>query len=161
VIAIGETEEQRQLARGQGADHVFDADPSRLRDRVLEVTHGHGADVVLEAVGGDIFAGCMRCIAWEGRLVVIGFASGDIPTIHAGHVLVKNMSVIGLQSSDYRDRDAAGLRQTQEALLALYRDGAVRVDISATYPLEAASDALVAIEQGRSRGKLVLTTGIA
>lgn len=159
VIAVGETEEQRRLAISQGADHAFDADPALLRDRVMEVTGGHGADVILEAVGGDIFASCMRSIAWEGRIVVIGFAAGEIPKIHAGHVLVKNMAVLGLQSSDYRDRDPAELRRTQEALLKLYVDGAIRVDLSATYPLEAAGEALLAFERGQVRGKLVLTTG--
>jgi NADPH2:quinone reductase len=158
VLAVAETGAQRELALSQGADHVFDADPALLRDRVMDVTDGRGADVILEAVGGDIFTACMRSIAWEGRIVVIGFASGGIPQIHAGHVLVKNMAVLGLQSSDYRDRDPAVLRETQEALLKLYVDGAIRVDVSATYPLEAAGEALLAFERGQVRGKLVLTT---
>jgi NADPH2:quinone reductase len=157
-IAVGETEEQRALALDQGAEHVFDADPAQLRERVLEVTDGHGADVILEAVGGDLFAACMRCVAWEGRIVVIGFAGGEIPRIHAGHVLVKNISVLGLQSSDYRDREPELFRATQEALLDLYRDGVIRVDVAATHPLEQAASALRAFEQGRVRGKLVLTT---
>jgi NADPH2:quinone reductase len=161
VLAVAETDAQRELALSQGADHVFDADAALLRDRVREATDGHGADVILDAVGGDVFAACMRSVAWEGRIVVIGFASGDIPQIHAGHVLVKNMAVLGLQSSDYRDRDPAVLRATQDALLKLYVEGAIRVDISAAYPLEAAGEALLLFERGQVRGKLVLTTGRA
>ncbi|HVQ59650.1 MAG TPA: NADPH:quinone oxidoreductase family protein [Solirubrobacterales bacterium] len=161
AIAVGETEEQRALALEQGAEHAFDADPEALRDRVREATDGHGADVVLEAVGGSLFAACVRCIAWEGRIVVIGFAGGEIPRIHAGHVLVKNMAVLGLQSSDYFSRDPEGVRATQEELLALYRDGAIRAEVAATHPLEQAANALLAFEQGQMRGKLVLTTGRA
>ncbi|HEX5608889.1 MAG TPA: NADPH:quinone oxidoreductase family protein [Solirubrobacterales bacterium] len=161
AIAVGETEEQRALARKQGAEHVFDADPEALRDRVKEATDGHGADVILEAVGGSLFAACMRCVAWEGRIVVIGFAGGEIPRVHAGHVLVKNMSVLGLQSSDYRDRDPEGLRAMQEELLALCRDEEIRAEVAATHPLEDAANALLAFEQGKMRGKLVLTTGRA
>jgi NADPH:quinone reductase len=159
VIAIGETEEQRRLALAQGAEHVFDADPAQLRDRVLDVTDDHGADVVLESVGGDVFASCMRCIAWEGRLVVIGFASGAIPKVHAGHVLVKNVSILGLQGSDYREREPDRVRETMAGLLALVADGAVSVDIAATYPLEKAAEALAAIERGGVPGKLVLSSG--
>jgi NADPH2:quinone reductase len=161
AIAVGETEEQRTLALEQGAEHAFDADPEALRDRVMEATDGHGADVILEAVGGSLFAACMRCVAWEGRLVVIGFAGGEIPRVHAGHVLVKNMSVLGLQSSDYRDRDPGGLLVTQEALMDLYREGAIKVEVAAAHPFEEAANALLAFEQGQMRGKLVLTTGRA
>ncbi|HEX6666373.1 MAG TPA: NADPH:quinone oxidoreductase family protein [Solirubrobacterales bacterium] len=161
AIAVGETEEQRALALEQGAEHAFDADPETLRDRVLEATDDHGADVILEAVGGSLFAACVRCIAWEGRIVVIGFAGGEIPRIHAGHVLVKNMAVLGLQSSDYFRRDPEGVRAIQEELLALYRDSAIRAEVAATHPLEQAANALLAFEQGQMRGKLVLTTGRA
>jgi NADPH:quinone reductase len=161
AIAVAETEEQRTLALRQGAEHAFDADPAELRDRVMEVTGGHGADVILEAVGGSLFAACVRCVAWEGRLVVIGFAGGEIPRVHAGHVLVKNMAVLGLQSSDYFARDPEGVRAMQEELVTLYRDGAIGVEIAATHPLEEAANALLAFEHGQMRGKLVLTTGRA
>jgi NADPH2:quinone reductase len=95
----------------------------------------------------------------EGRLVVIGFASGEIPTIKAGRVLVKNMTLIGLQSSDYREREPESFREAQEVLLDLLARGKIGVHISATYPLEAAAEALEEIRDGRVRGKAVLTTG--
>jgi NADPH:quinone reductase len=159
VIAVADTPEKRALAAEQGADHAIDADPASLRDAVLGLTGGRGADVVLEAVGGDVFAACLRCTAWEGRVVVIGFASGEIPRIHAGHLLVKNISVLDLQSSDYRDRDHAAFGAAVEHVLALYRRGAITIPLTATYPLERAADALRAIERGEVKGKVVLTTG--
>lgn len=159
VIAVGQTEDQRQMALEQGADHVIGADPELLRDRVRELTAGHGADIVVESVGGDVFTQCMRALAWEGRLVIIGFAGGEIPTIMAGHVLVKNVTLIGLQSSDYRDREPESLQEAQRALLELHQQGRIKVSLTATYPLQEAAAALESVRTGAVRGKIVLTTG--
>ena len=159
VIAVGQTEDQRKMALEQGADHAIGAEPELLRDRVRELTAEHGADIVLESVGGELFTQCMRALAWEGRLVIIGFAGGEIPTIKAGHVLVKNVTLIGLQSSDYRDREPESLQQAQRALLELYQQGRIEVSLTATYPLEDAATALESVRNGTVRGKIVLTTG--
>jgi NADPH:quinone reductase len=159
VIAVGRTEDKRDFALEQGADHAIGTEPEGFKERVLELTDGHGADVVLESVGGELFRSCMRAIAWEGRLVVIGFAGGEIPTVKAGHVLVKNMDLIGVQSSDYREREPESFREAQEVLLGLLTHGKIGVRVTATYPLEAAAEALEEIRDGRVRGKVVLTTG--
>jgi len=159
VIAVGSTEERRALALSMGADHAIEPDPETFKERVRGLTDGQGADVVLESVGGDLFDASLRAIAWEGRLVVIGFASGSIPTIKAGHVLVKNISIIGLQSSDYREREPESLQKAQKELLGLYGEGLLKVHVAATYPLEAAAEALEMMRSNRARGKIVLTTG--
>lgn len=159
VIAVGRTEDKRDFALEQGADHAIGSEPEGFKERVMELTDGHGADVILESVGGELFRSCMRAIAWEGRLVVIGFAAGEIPTVRAGHVLVKNMDLIGLQSSDYREREPESFREAQEMLLDLLARGKIGVRVTATYPLEAAAAALKEIREGRVRGKAVLTTG--
>lgn len=159
VIAVGRTEDKRDFALEQGADHAIGSEPEGFKERVMELTDGHGADVILESVGGELFRSCMRVIAWEGRLVVIGFAAGEIPTVRAGHVLVKNMDLIGLQSSDYREREPESFREAQETLLDLLARGKIGAQVSATYPLEAAAQALKEIQEGRVRGKVVLTTG--
>ena len=159
VIAVGSTEEKRALALEVGADHAIEPDPKTFKERVRSLTDGRGADVILESVGGDLFDASMRAIAWEGRLVIVGFASGRIPTIKAGHVLVKNITIIGLQSSDHREREPESLREAQEALLGLYSKGLIKVHIAAAYPLEAAAEALEEIRSGRVKGKIVLTTG--
>jgi NADPH2:quinone reductase len=159
VIAVGRTEDKRNFALEQGADHAIGSEPEGFKERVMELTDGHGADVILESVGGELFRSCMRAIAWEGRLVVIGFAAGEIPTVRVGHVLVKNMDLIGLQTSDYREREPESFREAQEALLDLLARGKIGVRVTATYPLEAAAEALKEIREGRVRGKAVLTTG--
>ena len=156
VIAVGSTQERRALALKVGADHAIEPDTETFKERVFELTDGRGADVILESVGGDLFTASMRAIAWEGRLVIIGFASGEIPTVKAGYVLVKNMTLIGLQSSDYREREPETLQEAQEALLDLYDQGKIKVHVTATYPLEEAVKALKAIRNGQVWGKVVL-----
>jgi NADPH2:quinone reductase len=158
VIAVAQDAARADLAREQGADHVLLAGPA-LRDEVRQLTAGRGADVVLELVGGDVFAQTLRATAWEGRLVIIGFASGDIPVIKAGHVLVKNMSVMGLQVSDYRDREPGAVRLAVEDMLRLYTEGRLRVPVAQTYPLERAAEALAAVKAGSVTGKAVLVCG--
>jgi NADPH:quinone reductase len=159
VIAVGRTKDKRDFALERGADHAIGTESEGFKVRVMELTDGHGADVVLESVGGELFRSCLRAIAWEGRLVVIGFAGGEIPTVKAGHVLVKNMDLIGVQSSDYREREPESFRGAQEELLGLLTHGKIGVQVTATYPLEAAAEALEEIRYGRVRGKVVLTTG--
>lgn len=159
VIAVGRTEDKRNFALEQGADHTIELEPEGFKERVMELTDGHGADVILESVGGELFRACMRAIAWEGRLVIIGFAAGEIPTVKAGHVLVKNMDLIGVQSSDYREREPESFREAQEELLGLLTHGKIGVQVTATYPLEAAAEALEEIRDSRVLGKVVLTTG--
>jgi NADPH2:quinone reductase len=161
VIAVVKDEARAGLARDLGADHVLGADPATLRDRVKELTGGRGADVVVEMVGGEVFRAALRATAWEGRLVVIGFASGDIPEVRAGHVLVKNISIVGLQVSDYRDREPAAVREVLTDLLRLHAAGRLRTPVAGTFPLADAARALELIRSGAVNGKLVLTTAEA
>ncbi|MPZ63553.1 MAG: zinc-binding dehydrogenase [Propionibacteriales bacterium] len=156
VIAVARDDQRAGLATEQGADHVLVAGPS-MRDDVMALTHGRGANVVLELVGGDVFAQSLRCTAWEGRLVVIGFASGDLATVKAGHVLVKNLAVLGLQVSDYRDREPESVRAAIEHMLQLYLEGRLSVPIARRYPLDEAGAALAAVQAGGLPGKVVLT----
>jgi NADPH:quinone reductase-like Zn-dependent oxidoreductase len=159
VIAVAQDETRAALAKEQGADHVLLAG-SALKDEVFALTDGHGADVVLELVGGDVFAQSLRATAWQGRLVVIGFASGDLPVVKAGHILVKNLAVMGLQVSDYRDREPESVRQAIEHMLELYLEGRLTVPVARTYPLEGAGQALEAVRSGTVTGKVVLVTGL-
>jgi NADPH2:quinone reductase len=159
VVAVGQTGDRRAWALEQGADHAIEAESEGFKERVMDLTKGHGADIVLESVGGELFRSCMRATAWEGRLVIIGFAAGEIPTVKAGHVLVKNMTLIGLQSSDYRERDPEEFREAQETLLDLLDKKKIAAQVTATYPLEKAAEALKDLRSRRVRGKVVLTTG--
>ena len=156
VVAVAENAERAALAHEQGADHVLEADPAKLRDAVRAVTDGKGADVVLELVGGELFSQALRATAWEGRVVAIGFASGDLPVVKVGHLLVKNIGVMGLQVSVYRDKEPDVFRQTLEEMLDLAVSGALQVPVEAVVPLTQAGEALGRVMNGTVRGKLVL-----
>jgi NADPH:quinone reductase-like Zn-dependent oxidoreductase len=157
VIAFVGTSSKRSVAEAAGAHHVVDSTQGELRDLVRDLTGGRGADVVLEMVGGDVFESCLRATAWEGRIVCIGFASGSIPAPRAGYLLVKNIAVMGLQVTDYRDREPDGWQAAMSALDEMYLRGQVRPVISATYPLERAAEALAVVQRGEATGKIVLT----
>lgn len=161
VLAAVDTPEKAALAKARGADHVVDTSVAdlrnALREQVFAVTAKHGANVILDQVGGDVFDACMRAVAWCGRIVVIGFVSGRIPEIKAGHILVKNISVIGVQVSDYRDREPDKFRAKRQELLDLYSAGKIKPHVMTTYPLKDAAAALNAVKQGKVLGKVVLT----
>ena len=147
VIATASDEAGATAVRAMGADHVIAADPATMRDRVRELTEGRGVDV---------FAQVLRSMAWEGRLVVVGFASGDVPVMKTGHVLVKNIAVTGLQVSDYRDRDPRAFSAVIAEILDLLAAGRVRVDITARFPLDETPKALGLIASRGVRGRIVV-----
>lgn len=159
VLALAHDEARAELARAQGADHVLTSTPETLRDDVHAVTGGRGVDITLEVLGGDYLSQVIRCIAWEGRVVVVGFAAGGQNPIKPGHLLVKNISVIGLQSSDYRDRVPDLMRSTMAEMFALHARGALSAPVDRTFPLEKAADAVQQVKDGGVRGKVVITTG--
>ena len=149
--------------RAAGADAIIDLRAADLRDalraQVQAATGGHGADVVLDPVGGDVFDASLGRSPGAAGIVVIGFAAGRIPEIRANYLLVKNIAACGLQWSDYRDRDPAWVRRVQSGLFELYRAGKLRPQIKRTFPLAGFATALDLLERGEAGGKLVLTTG--
>jgi NADPH2:quinone reductase len=164
VIACASTEEKRAVARAAGADHVLPS--GEFRDKVLELTGGRGADVIFDPVGGEVFAQSLRCIAPEGRLLVIGFASGDIPQVPANIALVKNIAVVGVYWGYYMGwaklPPSARARRKLAAcfadLFALYEAGKIKPKVHGTFPLERFADALDIVESRRAVGKVVLLT---
>jgi len=155
VIAVA-TADRAELLKEQGADHVVAPDPKTLRDEVRSVTGGRGVDIAIEAIGGDLFSQVVRSMAWEGRIVVVGFASGEVPSIKTGHLLVKNIGVSGLQVSDYRERDPQGYRDVIAEVLELVRLGRVDVPIVARFPLDEAHLALGGLADRTIRGRIIL-----
>ncbi len=162
VLAGVNNDEHGKLALTNGADHVIDlgADNLReaLREQVHAVTNGHGADVVLDTLGGDVFDASLRAMAWRGRMVIIGFAAGRIPTIKANYLLVKNILVSGLQWSDYRERDPQWVRRVQGELFSLYTEGKIKPNVMQAFALEDFAVALALVKAGKVQGKVVLTT---
>jgi NADPH2:quinone reductase len=163
VIAGVLGNDNAKVAREAGADAVIDLGAGDLRDavreRVHQVTKGHGADIVIDPVGGTANAAALRAMAWRGRMVIIGFAAGEIPTIKTNYLLVKNIEVSGLQWSDYRDRTPEWVARVQQEIFALYVAGRIDPYISRTFPLASIKDALALLKQGKAQGKLILEIG--
>ncbi len=162
VLAGVSTADKGRVAQAAGADAVIDLsgpDPrNSIRDDVRALTDGKGADVVLEIVGGDVFDGAFRSLAWRGRLVVLGFAGGRIPNIPANRILLRNVSVTGLHWSDYREWHPQWMRRAQSELFALYEKGLLRTELAGSYPLHEAPRAMAELRDRRVKGKVVLTT---
>jgi NADPH2:quinone reductase len=156
VLATAGSAQKLAIAREHGAGEAFDYSTPDWVDRVKEATGGKGADVIYDPVGGDVSELSMKCIAFGGRLLVIGFASGIIPSIQANRILLKNISIVGLHWGAYRTRDPAKIGETMIALFALYERGAIRPVVSSIRPLAEAAAALEEIASRKSVGKVLL-----
>ena len=159
VIATAGSAEKLEFCLTQGADYALDYRDAGWVDHVKEITGGHGADVIYDPVGGEVFERSLKCIAPEGRLLVIGFAGGTIPSVAANRILLKDMSVVGVYWGGYAERHPEYPAETQKALFELYNAGKIRPIVTATFPLEEAPKALRALAGRRTTGKVVLTIG--
>jgi NADPH:quinone reductase-like Zn-dependent oxidoreductase len=158
TIAVVRSEDAVVRATEDGAEHVIvAADPASLKDRVYDITDSRGADVVIEAVGGELFGACLRATAWEGRIVSVGYASGDVPTVKAGHLLVKNIGVCGLQISDYQAREQEFVAAAYAHILELRGSGNVKIRVAERFAMESPGDALAAVAAGGLSGRVVMT----
>lgn len=157
VIAAAGSPEKLAVAREHGADAAIDYRQDDLRDRVKEMTDGKGVDVVFDPVGGDAFTQSVRCIGWEGRILVIGFASGEIPKVATNMILVKNFAAIGVVFGEHSWRYPDESRARLTGLLPEIRAGRLRPRVWKTYPLEQAVTALKEIQDRSVIGKMVLT----
>jgi NADPH2:quinone reductase len=157
VIATAGSEAKRAFAQAQGARHVVDYNDPAWVDRVKELTSGRGADVIYDPVGGDIFDASTKCIAPEGRLLVIGFASGRIPSIAANRVLLKNISVVGVLWGGYVQAHPDYPGRVHAVLMELYSLGMVRPQVGAKYAFEQLPQALRDLTDRKVMGKAVIT----
>ncbi len=156
VIATAGTREKLDFAQRQGAEHVLNYSEGSWVDRVKEITAGRGADVIYDPVGGDVFDLSTKCIAPGGRLLVIGFASGRIPSIAANRILFKSMSVVGVFWGELFRSNPNEIAKTQRALDRLWTEGKIRPEVSYTYPLSQAPQALRDLAERKILGKAVL-----
>jgi len=157
VIATVGGAEKADLARDLGADEVIDYRAEDFAARVSEITGGRGADVIYDPVGGDVFDRSLKCIAWNGRLVVVGFASGRIPEVKANRILLKNIAVTGVHWGAYLIHEPARVPETFARIFALYRDGLIKPLIYKTYSLEDLPSALAELASRKTHGKLIIT----
>jgi NADPH2:quinone reductase len=157
VIATAGGAEKLAIARESGADDVIDYREEDFVARVMELTGGKGADVIYDSVGGDVFDRSLKCIAWSGRLLVIGFASGRIPEVRANRILLKNIGIIGLHWGPHAIKEPAKVRETFERLFELYREKKIKPVIFKTYALDDLPVALGELATRRTYGKLIVT----
>lgn len=156
VIATAGGPEKIAVCRELGADHAIDYLAEDFVGPVKEITDGRGADIIYDPVGGDVFDSSRRCIAFEGRIVVVGFTSGRIADAPTSHALVKNYSVVGLHWGMYRAHEPSLIAVVHDDLTRLYADGAIKPLVSQTLSLESAPQALLALGRRGTIGKVVL-----
>jgi NADPH:quinone reductase len=155
AIAVTSSDEKAALARRAGAEVVVDSRgdwPAELR----ALNGGRGADVILDPVGGERFEQSLRCLAPEGRLLVVGFTEGRIPSVQVNRLLLRNIAVIGAAWGAFLAVEPTLLRETQEALDGMIRRGAVEPIVGARFTLDDAPEALRMLEERRALGKVVL-----
>lgn len=157
VIGTGSTDKKRQIISDAGADFVFDPSDPDLASEIKKVTDGKGVDMVYDPVGGDLALKATRSIAHGGRYLIIGFASGDIPSFPANHILIKTYTVIGVRAGATPRRVPEIAERQKQALIELAERGAMRPHISHRFALNDVENAMLALENREIIGRAVLT----
>lgn len=163
VLAGVTSKEKGEVALASGADALVDLSApdlrENLREQVLALTDGRGADAVLDPVGGDVFDAALRAVAYAGRMVIIGFASGRIPEVKGHYILLKNISVVGAPLDIHFKMQPDVMDAAVADLFRMYEKGDVKPEIMATYALDDIHKAMDLIVGRKVKGKIVLTTG--
>ncbi len=159
VIAAASSAEKLAICQQHGADELINYTTEDLKERVKALTKGKGVDVILDPLGGNYSEAALRSIAWKGRLLVIGFAAGDIPRIPLNLTLLKGCSIVGVFWGSFTEREPQHNQENLQELLSWFAQGKLKPHISATYPLEQAADALKDVMNRKVKGKVVLVTG--
>jgi NADPH:quinone reductase len=157
VIACVGGAEKAAIAREHGAAEAVDYREAGWPEHVRKITGGGGPDVVFDSVGGEITEQSLKCIAWGGRLLIVGFSSGAIPAIPGNRLLLRNAAAIGVYWS--HERDAALVEATVADLLALHAAGSIRPRVDTRFTLAQLPAALEALQSRKSTGKIVLRAG--
>jgi NADPH:quinone reductase len=156
VIAAASSDEKLALCREYGAEMTINYATEDLKARIRELTGGHGADVVYDAVGGDYAEPALRSMATNGRFLVIGFAAGTIPKIPLNLVLLKECQVVGVFWGSFVAREPLRHQANVDELVAWWRDGRLRPHVSATFPLERSGEAMRMLADRKAVGRVVV-----
>ena len=156
VIAAASSAEKLEVARQAGADELINYETEDVRERLKTLTKGQGVDVVIDPVGGDLFETVFRSIAWNGRMLVIGFASGTIPSLPVNLPLLKGAAVIGVFWGAFAQRQPQDNLQNFQQLFAWYAEGQLKPLVSQTFPLEETAQAINILGARKAVGKLVI-----
>jgi len=159
VIACASSEEKLEVCRAHGADATINYAAEDLRERIKALTAGRGADVIYDPVGGPYSEPAFRSIAWRGRLLVVGFAAGEIPRLPLNLALLKGASVVGVFWGDFARREPKQFAASVRQLGSWFHEGRLRPHVSRTFPLEQAGEALKLLAARQVKGKIVLKVG--
>jgi NADPH2:quinone reductase len=157
VIACASSDDKLQACVEHGADAVVNYSSEDLRERIKLLTEGRGADVIVDPVGGPYTEPALRSIAWRGRLLVVGFAAGDIPKVPLNLALLKGCSIVGVFWGDFLRREPAAFRDSVRQLGEWYAAGKLRPHVSARFPLSRTAEAISLMAQRKAVGKIVVT----
>lgn len=157
VIAAAGSDPKCELAVTRGASHGVNYSRGSLREEVKALTGGRGVDVAIEAVGGDVFKAALQSLAWEGRIVVMGFAGGKIPSIPANLLLLKNVSAMGVYCSRYQQEDFPLFSSAISSVLQYCQEGKIHPHIGAVFKLEEVNEAFNHVLQRKSTGKVIIS----
>ena len=155
VIAAASNQEKLDIAKRLGADEVVNYGDGELKEKVKALTDGQGADVIYDAVGGDIFMQCMRCINWKGRVLVIGFPAG-IPAVPTNLALLKGCSIVGVFWGRFTGAEPEENAKNFDELFALHAEGKLKPEITKSYSLDEAVVAIKSLEDRTATGKVVI-----
>ncbi|KAK3262366.1 hypothetical protein CYMTET_28773 [Cymbomonas tetramitiformis] len=159
VIATASTEAKLQIAKSRGAHHGVLSSAKDMHQQVLKLTDEKGVDVVYDPVGGECWDASMKCIGFEGRLLVIGFASGKVPQIPANQLLAKNIDVLGFYIGAYFNERVEVAQKSFEECMEMLMQGKIKPLVSDTYPLEQTATAIALVRDRKAVGKVVVTIG--
>ncbi|MCE5364154.1 NADPH:quinone oxidoreductase family protein [Pseudomonas sp. 32.2.56] len=157
VIAAASSAEKLEVAKAAGADELINYSESSLKDEVKRLTGGQGADVIYDPVGGDLFDAAIRSIAWNGRLLVVGFASGRIPELPVNLTLLKGAAVVGVFWGAFAQRQPQDNAANFQQLFAWHAAGKLKPLVSQTFPLAQAGEAINTLGQRKAVGKVVVS----
>lgn len=157
VIAAAGSDEKCRLAVERGAQASVNYSQGSLKEAVRKLVGSVGVNVAIDAVGGDIFLEALRSLAWEGRIVVVGFSGGSIASVPANLLLLKNVSAMGVYYSRYRDQNFPVFSRNLSSVLQYCQEGRIRPHVGAVFKLEEVNDAFLHVTQRKSMGKALIS----
>ena len=158
VIAAASSSKKLTAAKNAGATHLINYQKNNLRDMLKKIVGKDGVDVIYDPIGGDLFEAALRSTSWRGRILVVGFASGNIPKVATNLALLKGCAIVGVFWGAFRLRETLLDNENFKQLFAWYDEGKIRPLISKSYSLEDAKEALRSIMNREAIGKIILTT---
>lgn len=156
VTAAASSDDKLALAREYGAENTINYSTTSLKAAAKELTAGRGYDVIYDPVGGDLFDDCLRSVGWNGRVLVVGFASGEIPKAPTNLTLLKGSSIIGVFWGRFTEVEPAAHLENMRELFAMHAEGKIRPCVSTTFSLEDAGEAIDLLANRKAKGKVVV-----